>query len=246
MKGCRRMQEKIVGVVGGMGPEATVDFMRRVIRSTPANDDCDHIRMIVDNNPKIPSRIKALIDGIGESPGPVMAEMAVNLASQGAGVIVIPCNTAHFYYGEVSAAVEIPVLNMIELAVEAVISENPSVKTAGLLASDAVVKTGLYAKAFQNRDISLRIPSSRIQENLMSSILRIKRGDIGQEVKDGLTTAAHDLIGQGAQVLLVACTELSITADEVYFRTRVYDTAQVLAEATVRAVFPTSPGAGSP
>ena len=80
MKGCRLMREKIVGVIGGMGPEATVDFMRRVIRSTPANDDSDHIRMIVDNNPKIPSRIKALIEGTGESPGPTMAKMAVNLA----------------------------------------------------------------------------------------------------------------------------------------------------------------------
>lgn len=240
------MQEKIVGVIGGMGPEATVDFMRRVIRSTPANDDSDHIRMIVDNNPKIPSRIKALIDGTGESPGPAMAKMAVNLASQGAGVIVIPCNTAHFYYDEVSAAVEIPVLNMIDLTVEAVISENPEIKTAGLLASDAVIKTGLYAKAFQDRSISLCIPSPRFQENLMSSILRIKRGDVGPGVKDGLTTAADDLIKQGARVLLVACTELSIIADGVALGARVYNTSQALAEATVRAAFPTSTGTGSP
>ena len=246
MKGCRLMREKIVGVIGGMGPEATVDFMRRLIRSTPANDDSDHIRMIVDNNPKIPSRIKALIDGTGESPGPTMAKMAVNLAFQGAGVIVIPCNTAHFYYDEVSAAVEIPVLNMIDLTVEAVISENPEINTAGLLASDAVVKTGLYSKAFQDHSISLRIPSSRLQENLMSSILRIKRGYVGPEVRDALALAAHDLIKQGARVLLVACTELSIIADGMGLGARVYDTSQVLAEATVRAAFSTSPGAGTP
>ena len=235
MKKGHRMREKIVGVIGGMGPEATVDFMRRVIRATPANDDCDHIRMIVDNNPKIPSRIKALIDRSGKSPGPAMVEMAVNLASQGAKVIAIPCNTAHFYYDEVQAAVGIPVLNMIELTVEEVASENPGVKVAGILASDAVVKTGLYAKAFQRRGISLRIPSSRFQEDLMSAILRIKRGDGGPEVKKALESAAHDLIGQGARVLLVACTELSIIAEGVHMDTRIYDTSQVLAEATVRA-----------
>ncbi len=86
--------EKVVGIIGGMGPEATVDLMRRIIANTPALDDIDHIRCIVDNNPKIPSRIKALIEADGESPGPVMAAMGKSLEAYGVDFLAIPCNTA--------------------------------------------------------------------------------------------------------------------------------------------------------
>ncbi|RLB91348.1 MAG: aspartate racemase RacD, partial [Deltaproteobacteria bacterium] len=86
--------EKIVGILGGMGPEATVDLMQRIISLTPALDDIDHIRCIVDNNPKVPSRIKAIIEGDGEDPGPCMADMGRRLESWGADFLVIACNTA--------------------------------------------------------------------------------------------------------------------------------------------------------
>ena len=97
-----------------MGPEATVDLMQRIIRLTPALDDADHIRCIVDNNPKVPSRIKAIIEGDGEDPGPCMADMGRRLESWGADFLVIACNTAHYYYGAVQKAVNIPVINLIE------------------------------------------------------------------------------------------------------------------------------------
>ena len=89
---------KTVGVIGGMGPEATVDLMTRVIGKTPAVNDQDHLRMLVDNNPKIPSRIAAIIEGTGESPVPVLTEMARGLEVQGASFLAIPCNTAHVYH----------------------------------------------------------------------------------------------------------------------------------------------------
>ena len=107
------MTNKMVGVIGGMGPDATVDLMRRVLAATPANDDIDHVRMIVDNNPQVPSRIKALIDKTGESPGPCMADMGKRLQNYGVDFLVIPCNTAHHYYRNVVDAVRVPVLNMI-------------------------------------------------------------------------------------------------------------------------------------
>ncbi len=87
---------KVVGVLGGMGPEATVDFMARVIALTPTRTDEDHVRMIVDNNPHIPSRQTALLDD-GEEPGPVIAAMAAGLETAGADFLVMPCNTAHVY-----------------------------------------------------------------------------------------------------------------------------------------------------
>ncbi len=93
------MKEKIVGIIGGLGPEATVDLMRRVIQATPASDDQDHIRMIVDCNPKVPSRMKAILEGTGEDPAPYLVIMAKDLAAWGADFLAIACNTAHLYLG---------------------------------------------------------------------------------------------------------------------------------------------------
>ena len=122
------MKDKTVGIIGGMGPEATVDLMQRIIRLTPARDDIDHIRCIVDNNPKVPSRIKAIIEKTGEDPGPCMADMGRRLENAGADFLVIACNTAHYYYDAVQKAVSIPVINLIELVSNYVKNEFPDQK----------------------------------------------------------------------------------------------------------------------
>ena len=141
--------EKIVGILGGMGPEATVDLMQRIIRLTPALDDVDHIRCIVDNNPKVPSRIKAIIEGDGEDPGPCMADMGRRLEAWGADFLAIACNTAHYYYDAVQNAVGIPVLNLIDLVARHIKTRFPDQGIVGILASPAVAITGLYAKRFE-------------------------------------------------------------------------------------------------
>jgi aspartate racemase len=228
------MADKIVGVIGGMGPEATVDLMRRVIQATPAQDDIDHIRMIVDNNPKVPSRIKAIIEGVGESPAPVLAQMAGTLAAYGVDLLVIPCNTAHYYYDEVSSAVSIPVLNMIDLAVETVMQENPSIRTVGLLASKAVLQIGLYIKQFQREGVDVIYPQAELQDQLMDSIRSIKAGHYGTKERDALRSAAHDMIEREAEALIIGCTELSLIADALQPEVKFYDSAQILAEATIR------------
>jgi aspartate racemase len=228
------MPDKIVGVIGGMGPEATVDLMWRVIQATPAKDDIDHIRMIVDNNPKVPSRIKAIVEGSGESPEPLLAEMARKLEAYGADFLVIPCNTAHYYYDEVSSAVSIPVLNMIDLAVETVMQENPSIRTVALLASTAVLQIGLYIKQFQREGIDVIYPQAALQDQVMDSIRTIKTGHYGTKERDALRSAAHDMIEREAEALIIACTELSLIADALAPDVKLYDSAQTLAEAIVR------------
>ncbi len=229
------MVEKIVGIIGGMGPEATVDMMRRVIEATPAGDDVDHIRMIVDNNPKIPSRIKAIIEGGGEDPAPCIAEMARKLAAWGADFLAIPCNTAHYYHDAVRAAVDIPVLNMIDLTTETIVEENPALQRVGLLASTAVGMTGLYQKTFEAKGVSVIYPSPRLQERLMTAIRSIKSGRRGSEENGALRSAAGELAGREAGALIVGCTELSIISGAIdAAEVRVYDSAQVLAEHIVR------------
>jgi len=241
----------IAGLIGGMGPEATVDLMRRVIRATPAEDDADHIHMIVDNNPRVPSRIRALIEGDGESPAPCLREMARRLETHGAHFLAIPCNTAHAYFDEIAAAVSIPVLHMIRLTAEAVTADCPGLRFVGVLASSAVIVTGLYEKAFQRAGVEVLYPRGSLQDRIMQAIRQIKAGRLGRAGEETLLEAARDLDGQGAEAIVVACTELSLAAGFLDGRGRVYDAAQVLAEAIVRAASrdvrpPSSPGGPGP
>jgi len=228
------MAWKTAGILGGMGPEATVDLMDRIIRATPAEDDADHVRLIVDQNPQVPSRLKALFEGTGESPAPCLAGMAVKLEEWGADFLAIPCNTAHYYYDDVKAAVSIPVLNIIGITVDAVAGSLSGDGAAGLLASTAVIKTGLYDKAFSKKALKLVTPSDEIQERLLDAICAIKRGDKGDAVQSAVCAAAHDLVEQGAGALVVACTELSVVASCLADDVPVFDSAQLLAERIVK------------
>ena len=228
-------RHRTVGVIGGMGPEATVDLMQRVIRATPARDDEDHVHMIVDNNPQVPSRIRALIDGTGESPVPCLRGMARGLEASGADFLVIPCNTAHAYFDEIASAVSIPVLHMIRLTAEVVLADSPSPRTVGILASNAVLKTALYEDVFRGLGVDVLYPQDGFQERIMKAIRDIKTGSIGPVENEALFDAAQDLLDLGAEALIVACTELSLLEDALPEIERAYDAAQVLAEAIVKA-----------
>lgn len=202
-------KEKIVGILGGMGPEATVDLMQRIIRLTPALDDIDHIRCIVDNNPKVPSRIKAIIEGDGEDPGPCMADMGKRLETWGADFLAIACNTAHYYYDAVRDAVNIPVINLIDLVSNHVKVNFPDHDKVGILASPAVAMTGLYAKRLKKLGIEDVWPDPDYQERLLKVIKEIKKGNTGSTVRDDYGKVCENLLYKGAEIAIIACTELS-------------------------------------
>jgi aspartate racemase len=196
----------VVGIIGGMGPEATVDLMRRVIAKTPASDDQDHVHLIVESNPKIPSRIAHLIDGTGTDPTPELIRIAVNLQRAGADALAIPCNTAHAYVHSIRRAVSIPLIDMVELTVDQ-IAASRRVARVGLLASSAVLATELYAKAFANHGIAVIHPER--QDEVMVLIKAVKRGNTGSDVQAALGRLALDLAGR-ADALLIGCSELSV------------------------------------
>ncbi|MBU0464118.1 MAG: amino acid racemase [Proteobacteria bacterium] len=225
-------KEKIVGILGGMGPEATVDLMQRIIRLTPALDDMDHIRCIVDNNPKVPSRIKAIIEGDGEDPGPCMADMGKRLESWGAHFLVIACNTAHYYYDAVQDAVKIPVINLIDLVSNHVKDNFPEHDKVGILASPAVAMTGLYAKRFKELGIEDVWPDPDYQERLLNIIKEIKKGNAGSKVREDYEKVCENLLHKGAKIAIIACTELSALGGDLPINA--IDAAQVLAREIVQ------------
>ncbi|MGI6286730.1 amino acid racemase [Neomoorella humiferrea] len=230
------MTKKVLGIIGGMGPEATVDFMDKIIKATPAKDDCDHIHMLVDNNPQVPSRVQAIL-GSGESPAPVLIQMAQNLEKWGADFLAIPCNTAHIYYSEIKNAVNIPVLNIVESARNRILSELPHIKKIGLLATKATVVTKLYHNVFNEDNIDLVTPDEEQQQKVMEVIFAVKANQLTNNHLQDLREIISQLVARGAEAILFACTELSVIAKSIkHINVPVFDAAQILAEEVVRIV----------
>ena len=227
-------RQPVVGVLGGMGPEATVELMRRIIRATPARDDADHIRMIVDNNPKVPSRIKALVEGTGEDPGPTLAAMARGLEAAGADFLVMPCNTAHHYLPIIRDAVSVPVLDMIALTLDRLQAGGSAVRTIGLLASPAVRVTGLFEARCRAAGLGVIYPEGDDDAAVLAVIRAVKAGAVDEGLVPRYTAAADRLVARGADILVIACTELSsLNRPGAHGRTPAIDTLDVLVEATV-------------
>ena len=150
-----------IGVLGGMGPEATILLQQKLIRKVPAKDDGDHVPLLIDMNPQVPSRIAHLIEGRGEDPGPTLAAMARRLETAGAAALAMPCNTAHYYAHSITSAVDIPLLNMVTLAADHARTQIGSGGTVGLLASPAVKRTGLFDAAFKARGLAIAWPDDQ-------------------------------------------------------------------------------------
>lgn len=225
------MTEKTVGIIGGMGPEAAVDFQNRIIRHTRVTDDAGHIHCLVDNNPKIPSRIAHILDQTGEDPGPFISNMAKGLERWGADFIAIPCNTAHYYYDRIQQAVSIPVLNLIDLVVEAVVRMNPG-ERVGVLGSTAIIKTGLYDNKFKNLGIQTVYPDGPVQQELFDLIRSIKAGDVGESSKKRFAGICAHMVQKKTSLAIIACTELGIISGGTLPMCLV-DAADILAQKVV-------------
>ncbi len=220
---------RVVGIIGGMGPEATVELMRRVIAHTPANDDQDHIHLIAESNPKIPSRMAHLIELTGPDPTPELIRIAQNLQRAGADGLAMPCNTAHCYASAIRSAISIPLLDMVSLTVDRIAPRQSSARV-GLLASTAVHLSGIYARAFEARRNIPVIP--RRQEELMTLINGVKRGDTGSLAVQKLAAIARELANQ-SDILLIACSELSLISAGIEDRVACLDSLDVLTQAIV-------------
>ena len=222
--------DKTVGVLGGMGPEATVDFMSEVIRLTKAVRDQDHIHMIVDNNPKVPDR-QAAIRGEGGDVGASLAEMAMKLEAAGADVLVMPCNTAHVFADSIKEAVSLPLIDIIAVTVAEIRMRRPDARRAGLLAASGCVDTGIYQQAMQADNIDTILPVS--PEKLMNLISRIKAGNFGVAITGEMTAMASELVAAGADVIIAGCTEIPLVLNDDNVDVPLISSTEVLARKTV-------------
>lgn len=227
------MAEPIIGILGGMGPEATVELYRSIVSTTPAKQDQDHFRILIDNNPKIPDRTAAIL-GKGSDPFPALLESARILEQAGAGFLIIPCNTAHHWLSELRRSLSIPVLDMIaETAVE-VARHRPTLRKIGLLATRGTIQAGLYQQALKAKALNFLTPEPDEQDVIMEVIYRVKAGDY--TAKGRLLRVAQHFTQRGAEGLIIGCTELSLIMKQEDADCPVFDPLSVLTHRAVMLV----------
>jgi len=218
---------KTVGVIGGMGPAATVEFFRRLVSAIPARSDQEHLHVIIDDDPSVPDRTAAIL-GRGEDPTPVLIAMARRLEGAGAELLAIPCNTVHHYLPAIREAVAIPVLDMPAEAAGRVKADR-----VGLIATDGTIASGIYQRAFSARGIGLIIPEEADQARVMRAIDAIKSGEEPAGFAGEIAAVVSRLGDAGAAAVVAACTEISLI-DRKMMPLPWIDALDALVEATIR------------
>jgi aspartate racemase len=220
------MTPRRVGILGGMGPQATVLLMQRLIAAVPAKDDADHIPLIVDQNPQVPSRIRFLIEGAGEDPAPTLAAMARRLEAAGAEALAMPCNTAHHFADAIRAASRLPFLDMVAGTVAQARALAGGPGPVGILGSPALRRIGVFDRAFAGSGLAPLWPLD--EAPLLAAIRSIKATGDTEGPRAALQAASADLLSRGARVQLVACTEFSLVPRPVVAGVAALDTLDVL------------------
>lgn len=215
---------KVLGVLGGMGPAATVDFLAKLQAATPAARDQDHIRVLVDLNPQVPDRNRDAAAAEAE-----LARMAAGLRRAGAQVLAMPCNTAHAHATAIEAAAGLPLVNLIDVACAA--ARATGARRIGLIGTDAAVD--LYAAKLEALGLASVRPSPAGQAAFMDLLYRIKAGDLGEASTREAQALAAAAVDAGAEAIIAACTELPLVLRAA--PAPLVDATRALAEACVAA-----------
>lgn len=227
-----KKQDRLIGILGGMGPEATLDLYHHIISLTPAKRDQDHIRVLIYSNPKIPNRTEA-IAGNGESPLSYLIESAKLLERGGAGVIAIPCNASHHFLPEIQAQVNIPILDMIAATCARLSELLPGVKAAGLIATLGTIQSGVYHKVLSRAGIELLTPDEGDQRAVQAGIARVKAGEHNRSTGEVFHSVGRRLVKAGANAVILGCTEVPLVFNPGEVDYVSLNSTRILAEAAV-------------
>ena len=225
---------QILGILGGMGPDATVDFFRKVVEATPARRDQEHLHIIVNCDPSIPDRTAHIL-GQGPDPLPALIEAGRRLAAAGATLGAVPCMSAHAYLEGLRAALPFPFLSAFEELVEHIRSNYPQAKRIGVLATTGSIRAGLYEKHLPGWRI--HFPDEEAQTRFVMEAVYgeqgIKSGNRGEGPRRLLREAGNRLVARGADLLVAGCTEIPLVLKPGDFEVPILDPMLVLARAVV-------------
>jgi aspartate racemase len=233
------MSQKVIGILGGMGPEATVDCFAKIIKNTPAQRDQEHLRVIIDSNPKVPDRTAAIF-GHGDSPTPVMVQGCRVLENAGADLIIIPCVSAHFFLEEVQGQISLPILSMFDAVAECIGKDHPYIRTVGLLATTGTIKGGRFQQRLSASGIETIVPDDAPQGRIMKCIYDIKNAQTPRSraaITDDLTEVANGLLSRGtrnAQAIIAGCTEIPLALSQEDLPVPYFDSLLILARTAIQ------------
>ena len=197
----------LIGILGGMGPAATVDIFHKFVTfSTFAQRDQQHIPLLISSIPDIPDRSHALLQN-GISPLNHLQRYFHLLEEAGAECIIIPCNTAHYWYDDLKRQARVEMISIIDSTISEI--SLAGYRNVGLLATDATVAGGIYQTRLAEKGITLTMPSTNQQQAIMRSIYLFKAGNVGQ-AHQLMAEAAQHLLQQGVEALICGCTEVPI------------------------------------
>lgn len=224
------MESKKLGVIGGLGPMATAVFLEMVVEMTDADVDQEHIEMLIHHCPQIPDRTSYILGNSSENPEIKMIEVEKELERQGAEMIVIPCVTSTYFWKELSEAVDIPVLNIVEELHKYFKQRN--VCSVGLMATSGTVESGLFQKAFAGENCRLILPSKERQQDVMHLIYNNIKANKPAEM-ERFAAVSEELREQGAEVIILGCTELSVLHKDHEIGAGYLDAMQLMAKCAV-------------
>lgn len=226
--------KKTIGIMGGMGSEATSDLFRSIVYQTLASSDGDHLPVIINNDPSIPDRSDFIL-GIGPDPVPFLIESARKLESWGADFLIMPCNTAHYFIEDIRKAVSIPLINMIEESAKYVKDNHPEVVSLGLLSTLGTYKTKIYNKFFNERGLKIIFPDEQHRQNIMNAIYGnqgIKAG-YKNEAARLVQPAVKQLLDMGARAIITGCTEIPLIMDYLEIPVPIVNPTKILARKSI-------------
>ena len=231
----RDPKDRVIGILGGMGPLATADFMREIIVATPAEGDADHIPVVLSSNPQIPDRIVPIMTGTGPSPLPALRAQRDLLVDAGAQCIAMPCNTAHHWYDELAADCPVPFINIVDAVLGELKEHTRPPARVGLIGTAATLHSGFFQKRLADEGYDCRVPDAGTMESqVLPAIALVKKNRLAEA--EGLFRPAIDgLLANGAGIAVLACTEVpaAFRGDAEWMKRNCLDSTVALARACV-------------
>ncbi|MCX8095672.1 MAG: amino acid racemase [Caldisericia bacterium] len=225
------IKEKIIGVIGGMGPEATLDLFYKIIKNTKANKDQEHIHLIIDNYPQIPDRTAYLL-GKGENPLPYILKSAKNLENLGVSAICMPCNTAHYFLDEIRKNLSVPFISIVESVIEEIKENYKEIKNVGLVATKGTIIGKVYENPLKEEGYKVIIRDDLL-DDVMNIIYSIKGGKI-KENKDSFMKIVEEYIKSGSEIIIAGCTEIPLLLQFINTKIPIIDSTLCLAMKVIK------------
>lgn len=224
------MNKKTLGVIGGLGPVATANFIELVATMTEAATDQEHMEMIVYNSPSIPDRTGYILDNTKPSPLAQMAAIGNKLAQQGADYIAIPCMTAHYFYPQLSERIPVPIIHALEETIRHL--QEHGIHRVGIMATDGTIASRIFHEVLERYGMEPVTPDVNEQKDMMHLIYRNIKAGLAPEM-DRFYRVRDTLMQNGAEAIILGCTELALIKRDHSIGPGFINTLEVLAQQSV-------------